>query len=88
MDKILYENFRKIYTRKYNSSMDLYDIISLEFQFRDKTKERRERENLRLLDSSVSNIIPNLIPIDTGVYASLLYLSSGTINSDGHALSR
>lgn len=41
---------------------------------------------LRTPDSSVSNIILNLIPRETCVYIALLYLASGITNSEGLAL--
>jgi hypothetical protein len=42
--------------------------------------------NLRLLDSSVSNIIANLIPTDGCIYVALLYLAIGITNGDGLVL--
>lgn len=41
---------------------------------------------LRTPQSSVSNIIRNLIPRDTWAYKALLYLAKGTTNSEGLAL--
>lgn len=42
---------------------------------------------LRLPDSSVSNIIPNLMPTETWVpNTDFLYLASGMTNSEGQAL--
>jgi hypothetical protein len=44
------------------------------------------KTNLRLLDSSVSNIIANLIPTDGCIYVALLYLARGITNGDGLVL--
>ena len=41
-----------------------------------------EKTNLRLIDSSVSNIIANLIPTDGCRYVALLYLARGITNGD------
>lgn len=45
------------------------------------------RRYLRLPDSSVSNIIPNLIPTESWVpYRAFWNLAKGITNSEGHAL--
>lgn len=45
-----------------------------------------EKTNLRLIDSSVSNIIANLIPIDGCRYVALLYIARGITNGEGLVL--
>ena len=44
------------------------------------------KTDLRLIDSSVSNIIANLIPTDGCRYVALLYLARGITNGDGLVL--